>query len=145
MSRAGRALHLREHAVAGRLEDLGPRIVVLVDPVAEAIEAEGVGLVLGQADAVLGGDAALVDLLEHFHDFHVGPAVQRSPQGADRRRAGGEQVRPRRADHPGRRRAAILLVVAVQDEDQVQRVLDLRRHEVLLVGDREHHVQEVAQ
>ena len=110
---------------------------------AEAEEAEGVGLVLGVADAVGRGHAALVDALEHFDDLDVGPAVQRSPQGADAGGAGGEEVGPGRADHADRRGAAILLVVGVQDEDQVQGVLDLGRDDVLLVGNREHHVQEV--
>ena len=134
---------LAQHLVAGGLQDLGPGIVVLVDAVAEAEELEGVGLVLGRRDAVLGRHAAVVDALEHLHHFHVGPAVQRPPQGAYRRGARGEEVRPRRADDPRRRRAAILLVVGVQDEDQVQGVLDFRRDVVLLVGNREHHVQEV--
>ena len=80
---------------------------------------------------------------EHFHDLDVGPAVQRAPQRADGRRAGGEQVGLRRAHHPHGRRAAILLVVAVEDEDQVQGVLHFAGDHVLLVRQREHHVQEV--
>ena len=84
-----------------------------------------------------------MDTLQHLHHFDVGPAVQRPPQRAYRRGARGEKVRPRRADDPGRRRAAILLVVGVEDEDQVQGVLDFVRDVVLLVGNREHHVQEV--
>ena len=136
MSRSGScAFQLGEDLVAGFLEDFRPRIVVLVDAMAEAVEAEGVGLVLGVADAVFGREAALVDAFEHLHDLDVGPAVQRSPQGAHARGAGGEQVGPRRAHHADRRGAAILLVVGVQDEDQVQGVLDLRRDDVLLVRD----------
>ena len=57
--------------------------------------------------------------------------------------ARGEQVGLRRAHHPHGRSAAILLVVAVQDEQQVQRVLHFPRHDVLAVRDREHHVQEI--
>ena len=134
---------LGEDLVAGLLEDFRPRIVVAIDAVAEAVEPEGVGLVLGLADALFRREPALVDPLEHLHHLDVGPAVQRPPQRADARRARGEQVGPGRAHHPHRRRAAILLVVGVEDEDQVQRVLDLRRDDVLLVGQREHHVQEV--
>ena len=56
------------------------------------MQAERAGLVLGVADAVLGRQAAVVDLLEHLDHRDVGPAVQRAPQGADGRGAGGEQV-----------------------------------------------------
>ena len=47
---------------------------------AEAEQPEGIGLVLGGADAVLGLQAARVDPLEHFDHLDVRPAVQRSPQ-----------------------------------------------------------------
>ena len=134
---------LAQDRVAGLLEDLGARIVVLVDAMAEADEPEAAGLVLGHGDALLGRRPALVDLLEHLDDRHVGPAVQRPPEGADARGAGGEQVGLAGADHAHRRRAAVLLVVGVQDEDQVQGVLDLGVDLILLVGHREHHVQEI--
>ena len=62
---------------------------------------------------------------------------------AHARGARGEEVRPGRAHDADRRGAAILLVIGVKDEDQVQGVLDLRRHNVLLIGDGEHHVEEV--
>ena len=84
-----------------------------------------------------------VDPLEHFDHLHVRPAVQRSPQGADARGARGKHIGLGRAHQPHGRGAAILLVVGVQDEDQVQRVLHFPRHDVLAVGDREHHVQEI--
>ena len=48
--------------------------------------------------------------------------------------------RSHRADRGG---AAILLVVRVQDEDQVQRVFHLRFDSYCWYGMREHHVQEV--
>ena len=51
-------LQLGEDLVAGLLEDLRPRIVVLVNPVAEAVQAEGIGLVLGVADAIFGREPA---------------------------------------------------------------------------------------
>ena len=47
-------------------------------------------------------------------------------------------------DHADRRGAAVLLVVGVQEQDQVQGVDHLGAGDVLLVGHREHHVQELA-
>ena len=127
------------------LEEFRAGIVVPVDAVAEAVQSEGIGLVLGVADAVFGREAAFVDAFEHFHDFHVGPAVERPPQSAHRGGTGREEIGLSRPHHPRRRRAAVLFVVAVQNEHQVQRIFHFRRHDVLLVGNGEHHVQEVVQ
>ena len=59
-------LQLGEDLVAGLFEDLRPRIVVPIDAVAEAVEAEGVGLVLGVADAIFGREPAAVDAVGAF-------------------------------------------------------------------------------
>jgi len=84
-----------------------------------------------------------VNSFQHLDHLDVGTPVQRSPQRTDSGRAGGEQIGFRRADRADRRGAAVLFVVGVQDEDQVQGVLDLRSHDVLLVGNGKHHVQKV--
>ena len=47
------------------------------------------------------------------------------------------------ADHAHRRGRAVLLVVGVQDEEQVERLVERRRDLVRLGRHREHHVQEV--
>ena len=84
-----------------------------------------------------------MDLLEHLDHFDVGTAVQRSPQGAHARRARGEQVGLRRTHDAHGERAAVLFVVGVQQQHQIQSIDDLRRANVLLVRQREHHVQQV--
>jgi hypothetical protein len=124
-------------------QHLGPRVEVLVDPVPEAHESHLAVLVLGELHVVLRGQVALVDLLQHGQHLHVGPAVQGPPQGADAGGAGGEQVGPAGADHAHRGGGAVLLVVGVQDQDQVQCLPHHIGADVLLVGLGEHHVQEV--
>ena len=84
-----------------------------------------------------------MDLLEHFEHGHVGPAMQRTPQCADGRGARCEEVGLARANDPDGRGTAILLVVGVQEQYQVQRIDHLGAGDVLLVGHREHHVQKV--
>src|SRR3546814_8302241 len=72
--------------VAGLLHHLGARVVVFVDPVPEAHEAEGIVLVLGALDKL--GDAVLgADLGQHLQHRLVGAAVRRAPQRGD---AGGD-------------------------------------------------------
>jgi len=106
-------------------------------------KSEGIRLVLGRLDTVVRRHAAREDPLEHLEHLDVGSAVQRSPQRADARRTGREQIGAGRADGADGLRAAVLFVVGVQDEDQVQRVFDLRRDNVLPVRQGEHHVQKV--
>lgn len=83
-----------EHFVAGLLHDLGARVVVLVDPVAEAHQL--VFAVFDALDVVLDVvDAA--DDLEHLQGFLVRPAMARAPQAGDAGGDAGERVRARRA------------------------------------------------
>ena len=69
--------------------------------------------------------------------------MKRTPQGTHACRTGCKQIRLRRTDDAYRERTAVLLVIRVQNQDQVQCVHDLRRANVLLVRQREHHVQQV--
>ena len=73
----------------------------------------------------------------------VGAAVERAGQGADAGGERGEEVGRARADHAHGRGRAVLLVVGVEQEKQVQRARDLGLGDVVLVRLREHHVQEV--
>src|SRR5438445_725482 len=73
----------RERAVARDLDDLGARVVVLVDAVAEAHEAKLRLLVFRHGDELLDAAAVGLDALEHLDDFLVGTAVERAPQRAD--------------------------------------------------------------
>ena len=72
------------------------------------------------------------------------PRRAAGPTGADAGRDRGEQVRVARADHAHGRGAAVLLVIGMHDQQQVQR---LRRNPGSIsygsARHREHHVQEV--
>ena len=136
-------LQLVEHPLGGALQDLGPRVVVLVHAVPEAREPERVVRVLGPAHRLAHVAAVVADVLEHLHARLVGAAVQRAPQRVDAGRDRRVQVRLRGTDHAHRRRGAVLLVVGVQDQQLLQRVHDRRRDLVRLRRHREHHAEEV--
>ena len=69
---------LMQHLMTGLLHDLGARIVVLVDPVAEAHQPERIVLILGALDEF--GDALdPADLREHLERGLVGAAMRRAP------------------------------------------------------------------
>ena len=84
------------------------------------------------------------DLVQHPQHRFVGAAVQRP---VERRGSSGQRrirVHVRAADVAHRARAAVLLVIGVQDEQHVERP---REHRIRLVFFRRHleqHVQEVA-
>ena len=123
------------------LDDLGPRIVRLVDAVAESHQPPFARLhALDEAGHVVD----VPDLVQHAQHRLVRAAVQRSVQRG--RRAGHRRVRVhlRAADRAHRAGAAVLLVIGVQDEEHVERALQHRVHLVLQLGHPEQHVQEVA-
>ncbi len=125
------------------LHDRGPGVVVLVDPVTEAHQLDAVLLVLHLGDEPVDVTAAGLDALQHLEHRLVGAAVQRTEQGVDAGRDRGEQVGVARADQAHRRRRAVLLVVGVQDEQQVQRPDHHRVEPVGLGREAERHLQEV--
>ena len=96
----------------------GAWIVVLVNPVAETHEAEGIVLVLRTldhlADAVLGSD-----LVEHVEHRLVGPAMCGTPQRGNTGGDASEGVGARRACHAHCRGGRILLVIGVQNENPI--------------------------
>ena len=69
--------------------------------------------------------------------------MQCPPQGADSGRDGREEIDRAGAHHADCRSAAVLAVVGVQDQQQVQRDHEIGVHLVPFAGHREHHVQEV--
>jgi hypothetical protein len=73
----------------------------------------------------------------------VRAAVQRPPERADARGDARVEVRARAADDAHRARRAVLLVVGVQQQEQVERAREHGIHLVALARRREHHVQEV--
>jgi hypothetical protein len=86
----------------------------------------------------------LADAVQHAQHRLVRAAVERTVEPGHRSRERAERIRLRRADHPHGGRRAVLLVVRVQDEQDVQRALEHRVGAVLLHADPEQHVQEVA-
>ena len=85
-----------------------------------------------------------LDPLEHLEHRLVRAAVQRPEQRVDAGGDRGEQVRLRGADQAHRGRRAVLLVVRVQDEQQVERLRPgPGRPRSRLGGDAERHPQEV--
>jgi hypothetical protein len=61
-----------KHFMAGLLHDLGARIVVLVDPVAEAHQAERIVLVLGACD-IFGDVVDMADLASMLSAASLAP------------------------------------------------------------------------
>ena len=84
------------------------------------------------------------DFLQHAQHGLVRAAVQRPVEG--RGRAGDRRVGVgvRAADAAHDAGAAVLLVIRVQDEQDVERALEHRMRMVLELGQLEQHVQEVA-
>ena len=133
---------LAQHLVRGLLHDLRARIVVLVDPVAEAHQAERVLRVLGAFDVFRDAvDGA--DLAQHLERGLVGAAVCRSPQRRDPGGNAGERVGAGRAGEADRRGRGVLLVIGVQDEDAVHGARQHRIGLVVLGRHRKAHAQEI--
>ena len=131
-----------QHLVAGLLHDLGARIVVLVDAMAEAHQPERIVLVLGAGDEFRNVfDRA--DLRQHFERRFVGAAMRRAPEAGDARRDAGERIGARRAGKPHRRSRSVLLVIGMQNEDAVERAGEHRIDLVFLARHREAHAQEI--
>ena len=130
-----------EHFVGGLLDDLGARVVGLVDAVAEAHQAAFAGLDLLDE----GGDVVdAADFLQHAQHRFVGAAVQRAVERRGRAGHRRERIDVRAADRAHRAGRAVLLVIGVQDEQHVERALELLVRRVLHLGHLEQHVQEVA-
>jgi hypothetical protein len=123
------------------LHRLGARIVVLVDAMAEAHQAEGIVLVLGALDE--SGMRSTVPISSSILSAAslappcAGPHRQAMPAAMQ---ANGLAPTSRRAHRRGR---GVLLVIGMQDEDRVQRLRQHRIDLVFLARHREAHAQEV--
>ena len=109
----------------------------------KAHQAVTLAAILGRRDEAGTVIVLVVNGLEHLHDGGVGATVQRSGQGID---AGGERSKKVRAagtNHAHGRGAAILLVVGVHQQNEVERLGDLGNRHIILIWLREHLVQEV--
>ncbi len=123
------------------LEDLGPGVEVLVDPVPKAHQPEFLAFDL--FDAFLDRDIPVADVFERMHHGGVCPSVQPAPQGADSGRDRGKKIGFARSDHPHRGTGAILLVIGMHHQKLRQGFLRFGCWHVLLVGHGKHHVQKV--
>ena len=117
-----------------------PRVVVLVDAVAEAHQ-----LLLAVLHALeeVGDVVDRLDPAQHPQHRLVGAAVQRAVEGGD---AGGDRrvgVDVGGADRAHRVGRAVLLVVGVEDEEDVERPGEPRVGLVLDLGHLEQHREEV--
>ena len=134
---------LADELGADGLGDARPRVVGLVDAVAEAHQAEAVGLFLRAAEDLRDGDFFADDALEHLDDGLVGAAVERAPEGADAGGDAGVEVGAGGADHADGGGGGVLLVVGVQDEEFVEDGDVLGGGGVARDRGLEHHVEEV--
>ena len=82
--------------------------------------------------------------LKHINHRHIRAAMQRTPQSANPRRNGSIQIRLRRTHNTNRRRRTILLVIRVERQNQIQRLINLIFRNILPIRLTEHHVQKVA-
>ena len=110
---------------------------------AEAGQLELVVGILGLVDVLLHVAAVGGDPLQGADDGLVGAAMQRTPQGGDPgadRRIEVHLTAPHQSHRRGR---AVLLVIRVEDQQQVERFGDVWVDLIGLGGHREHHVQQV--
>src|SRR5690606_37974728 len=123
-----------EHAVARLANDRGARIVALVNAVPEAHQPERIVLVL-RARNVLADSIDGADLLEHVDHRLVRAVVRPPPEIRYPGRDVLVGIRAGAAREANRRCAAVLLVVGMQYEQEIER---LRRDRIYLVLVRRH-------
>ena len=117
-------------------------IVVLVDAVPEAHQAEAVILVLGLFD-IFRDAVHAADFVQHVEAGLIGAAMARAPQTSHASGNGREWVRARRAGEADGRGGRVLLVIGMQDEEAVHCFRNLRIDLVVFSRDREAHAEEV--
>src|ERR1700722_20360682 len=133
---------LVEHLMGGALHDLGARIIVLVNAMAEAHQAKRIVLVLRLGD-VFGNVLDPSDLAQHLERGLVGAAVGWAPKASDTGGDAGERISSGGSGEAHGRGRGVLLVVSVQDKDAVERPRQDGVDFVLLARDREAHAQEI--
>src|SRR5712664_981420 len=133
--------HEFEDFVRDVLDDAGARIVILVDAMAESHELDFTGL-----DALdeLRNLLYRADLHEHAQHFFVGAAVERPVEGSDGRGGGGVRIDVRAADAADGVGRAVLLMVGMKDEENVEGALERGIGPILGFGGAKEHVEEVA-
>src|SRR3990170_3503547 len=130
-----------EDSIGRLLDDLGPGVIVLVDAVPEPHEQAFAAF---EPLHVLRDPLLVPDIGEHSQHRSVGAPVQRPVQACRCARRRRERVYLRAPNRPHGVGAAVLLVVSVQNEQNVERFLQYRVRLVLRLGHLPHHGQEVA-
>ena len=144
-----------EHLVGRFFDQTRTRVVVLVDAVSEAHQANTVFFVLHTLDVPLNGLARTLNLTEHREHGFVGATVQWAEQRVDASRNRREHVRVGRTHNTNRRRGCVLLVIFVKNQQSLERthhdrvhlealgaVAERQPHKVLDVGERVVGVEE---
>ncbi len=133
---------LLQHSIAHAANDLGARIEVLVDAVPESHQAHVITLVLDALEEFI--DACdRADSVQHVEHGLIGAAVRGSPQSGYAGRYGGVGIRAGAAGQPHRRRAGVLFVIRVQNEQKIERFGRYRIDCIRLAWNREEHVEHV--
>ena len=110
---------------------------------AEAHQPESGVAVFCHIHVLLVVAAVVLDHLKHINDSLVRAPMQRPPQRRDTCGYRGEEVGLAAAHHAHGRRAAILLVIDMQNQQQVQRTAQDLWYLIRFGRHREHHMQEV--
>src|SRR5664280_1224649 len=130
-----------EHLVGGLLDDLGPRVVALVDPVAEPLQPYTRAL-LDRGDERL-DVLERTDVGQHPDDRLVGPPVPGPVERGSSGSGGRVGVGMRRAHHPHGGGRAVLLMIGVEDEQDVEGASQGRIGIEPRLGGFPHHGQEI--
>ena len=131
---------LGQDFVAGLLHHRRARVIVLIDPVAEAHQP--VFAILHALD-VFGDAIDSADFHQHVQRLFVGAPMRGTPQAGDAGRDTGKRVGARGAGQTDGRGRGVLFVVGVQDEDTVHGTGQHRVRHPVLGRDAERHAQEV--
>src|SRR5712692_2718236 len=132
--------HEVENFIGDALDDARAGIVMLVDAVAEAHQLHFAGL---HALDELRYFLYRANLHEHVQDFFIRAAVERSVERGNGRRQRGIGIHVGTAHAAHRVCRAVLFVVGMQNEKNIQRALQRGVGTVLRLGRPKQHVQEI--
>jgi len=133
----------RQNGVARLFQQFGTRIKILIHAVSKPHQPEPVVFVFGLGDIFFRSAAFFADGFQHFQDFLVSASMEGAGEGGDAGADGGIDAGVAGADHTHGGRRAILLMVCVDDEEEVEGVLQGFGEHIGLSGRSKHHPQEV--
>jgi len=114
-------LQARQKPVAAGLDDLRPRIVVFVNPVAESHRRFPPSWI-SRPQELRAVVSLMPDMAEHLENRLIGTAMERFPQSAQTPgRCAGKDVRPAGGNHAAPSRSEpVLLMIRVEKENLVE-------------------------